>query len=156
MRRFDVAAARHRPGLGRVESAANDTILSAMKHQLTVWYDGACPLCLREIALMRRLNRRDTIEFVDGTRSAAENCPIDQAQLLERFHANEDGKLLSGAEAFAAMWLAIPLLRPLGLLARNRRVLQALELLYTLFLRHRPKLQQRVARRQWCVIEREV
>ncbi|MEE1877476.1 thiol-disulfide oxidoreductase DCC family protein [Altererythrobacter litoralis] len=119
-----------------------------MKHQLTVWYDGACPLCLREIALMRRLDRRDTIEFVDVTRSAAENCPIDQAQLLERFHASEDGKLLSGAEAFAAMWRAIPLLRPLGLLARNRRVLQALELLYTLFLRHRPKLQQWVARRK--------
>jgi len=26
--------------------------------RLTVWYDGACPLCLREIALMRRLDGR--------------------------------------------------------------------------------------------------
>ena len=24
--------------------------------RLTVWYDGGCPLCLREIALMRRLD----------------------------------------------------------------------------------------------------
>ncbi|MBU4433081.1 MAG: DUF393 domain-containing protein, partial [Alphaproteobacteria bacterium] len=25
--------------------------------QVIVWFDGACPLCLREIALMRRLDR---------------------------------------------------------------------------------------------------
>lgn len=97
---------------------------------------------------MRRLDSRDAINFVDVSGSGAENCPIDQSKLLERFHASEDGKLLSGAAAFAAMWRAIPLLRPLGLLARNRMVLQALEHLYTLFLLYRPNLQQWVARQQ--------
>ena len=33
--------------------------------KLTVWHDGACPLCRREIALMRQLDRRGTIEFID-------------------------------------------------------------------------------------------
>ena len=28
---------------------------------VTVWFDGACPLCLREIALMRRLDKRGAI-----------------------------------------------------------------------------------------------
>lgn len=120
----------------------------SMQRQVTVWYDGACPLCMREIALMRRLDRRAAIDFVDISLSGAENCPLDQAQLLKRFHASENGKLLSGAAAFAAMWRAIPVLRPLGLLARNRLALQALEHLYSLFLRHRPKLQKWVARRQ--------
>lgn len=32
--------------------------------QLTVWHDGACPLCRREIALMRRLDRAGAIDFV--------------------------------------------------------------------------------------------
>ena len=69
---------------------------------LTVWHDGACPLCRREIALMRRLDRRRAIAFVDAS-DAASSCPIDRGDLLARLHAREDGRLLSGAAAFAAM-----------------------------------------------------
>ncbi len=114
-----------------------------------VWFDGACPLCVREIAWMRRLDRRNAIAFVDVSRAAAQDgagCPIDRSVLLARFHALEDGRVVSGAAAFAAMWRAIPLLRPLGLVARNRLVLEGLERLYGLFLRVRPRLQ-RAARR---------
>ncbi|WP_394727065.1 thiol-disulfide oxidoreductase DCC family protein [Altererythrobacter sp. GH1-8] len=118
-----------------------------MQPQLTVWFDGACPLCLREIALMRRLDRRDRISFIDVSEGAPESCPIDQAELLARFHVREGEQILSGAAAFAAMWREIPLLRPLGLIARNRLVLQTLERLYIVFLRFRPRLQRWVARR---------
>ena len=112
---------------------------------LLVWYDGGCPLCRREIALMQRLDRRGAICFVDVA-ADARACPIDRAELLARFHAREDGVLLSGAAAFAAMWRAIPVLRPIGLAARNATVLAALECLYRGFLRLRPMLQ-RLARR---------
>jgi predicted DCC family thiol-disulfide oxidoreductase YuxK len=114
--------------------------------QLIVWHDGACPLCRREIALMRRLDRRGAIRFVDATLASDQSCPIDRADLLARFHASENGKLLSGAAAFAAMWRAIPLLRPLGLAARNPIMLHILEQAYRAFLRVRPRLQ-RVAMR---------
>ena len=108
---------------------------------MTVWFDGGCPLCQREIALMRRLDRARAVDFIDVA-SADATCPLDRADLLARFHAEENGQLLSGAAAFAAMWRAIPRLRPLGLLARNRVVLAALERLYRLFLRGRPRLQR--------------
>ena len=109
---------------------------------LTIWYDGQCPLCVREIALMRRLDRRGRIAFIaiEGLGDGA--CPIDRAELLARFHAREDGQLLSGAAAFAAMWRAIPVLRPFGLAARNRVVLRMLERGYRAFLRVRPRLQR--------------
>lgn len=107
-----------------------------------VWFDGACPLCLREIAVMKRLDRGGAIDFVDVSVSADPSCPIDQSELLARFHAEENGRVLSGAEAFAAMWRAIPLLRPLGLIARNRAILGVLERLYIVFLRVRPRLQK--------------
>ena len=110
----------------------------------TVWFDGSCPLCRREIALMRRLGGEGRIDFVDASGDGA--CPLDRAALLARFHASENGTMLSGAAAFAAMWRAIPLLRPLGIAARNRRVLAGLEWLYGRFLRVRPSLQV-VARR---------
>ena len=110
-------------------------------NKVEVWFDGDCPLCRREIALMRRLDRRGAIRFHDVATGQG-SCPIDRAALLARFHAREDGRLVSGAEAFAAMWRAIPVLRPLGLAARNRRVLGAMERLYLAFLKVRPRLQR--------------
>lgn len=115
------------------------------KPRLTVYHDGACPLCQREIALMRRLDRRGAIDFVDVADPAnASVCPLDPADLLARFHADEGGKLLSGAAAFAAMWRALPLLRPLGLMARLPPLLWLLERAYVTFLRVRPWLQRNV------------
>ncbi|HSG57618.1 MAG TPA: DUF393 domain-containing protein [Paracoccaceae bacterium] len=108
--------------------------------QLTVWHDGNCPLCRREIALMRRLDRRGAITFIDAVDADDASCPISREALLARFHAAEGGQLLSGAAAFAAMWRAIPLLRPLGLAARWQPALRVLEWLYLRFLRVRPRL----------------
>jgi predicted DCC family thiol-disulfide oxidoreductase YuxK len=112
-----------------------------MMNLLIVWYDGDCPLCIREIALMRRLDRAGQIDFVNVADPNA-TCPLDRTLLLARFHARENGVILSGAAAFAAMWRAIPLLRPLGLAARNRAILAVLERGYLLFLRFRPRLQR--------------
>lgn len=113
--------------------------------RVKVWFDGACPLCRREIDLMQRLDRNDAINFVDVSAEGDPNCPIDQADLLARLHAEEDGKVLTGAAAFAAMWRAIPGLRILGLMARNRVALAVLERLYVIFLRVRPRLQKLVS-----------
>ena len=110
-----------------------------------VWFDGACPLCRREIDVMRRLDRNDAINFVDVSESGDPSCPVDQSELLARFHAEENGEVLSGAAAFAAMWRAIPSLRALGLIARNRMVLRVLEWLYLRFLKVRPRLQKLVS-----------
>ncbi len=70
--------------------------------KVTVWYDGACPLCIREIALMRWLDAQHSIEFLDIAPADAV-CPLDRQLMLARFHASEDGVILSGAAAFAAM-----------------------------------------------------
>jgi predicted DCC family thiol-disulfide oxidoreductase YuxK len=120
--------------------------LDALPPRLTVWFDGGCPLCTREISLMRRLDRSGVIDFVDVQGDGT--CPLDRATLMARFHAREsDGPILVGAEAFAAMWRAVPLLRPLGLAARWRPLLGVLEWIYVGFLRVRPALQRWMRRR---------
>nr|WP_245413873.1 DCC1-like thiol-disulfide oxidoreductase family protein [Fulvimarina endophytica] len=92
--------------------------------------------------MLRRLDRRDAIRFVDADEAGAEGCPLDRSQLLARFHACEDGKLLHGGAAFAAVWRAIPVLRPLGLAFRGPFASALLERCYLLFLRVRPALQR--------------
>jgi len=110
-----------------------------------VWFDSDCPLCVREVRLMRRLDKRGAIRFIEI--QAGHDCPLDATTLLARFHAQEsEGPLVSGAVAFAAMWRAIPLLRPIGLFARRGPVLWTLEHCYVAFLKVRPALQ-RVAHR---------
>lgn len=91
---------------------------------------------------MRRLDRKGAIHFIDASKDGS-TCPMDRAALLSRFHAQEgDGPIQSGAMAFAAMWRAVPLLRPLGVLAKWRPALSLLELAYGAFLRVRPALQR--------------
>ena len=115
--------------------------------RVTVWHDGSCPLCQREIAVMRWLDTRGAVTFVDAATDG--RCPLDRGEMLARFHAREDGgPLLSGAAAFAAMWRAIPVLRPLGEIARNRLVGSVMERLYREFLRIRPRLQRWLAQRE--------
>jgi predicted DCC family thiol-disulfide oxidoreductase YuxK len=113
--------------------------------QLLVWYDEGCSLCRREIDFMRRLDRCKVIDFVDVADEGAV-CPLDRSMLLERFHARENGRVLSGAAAFAAMWRAIPALQPIGLMARIPFVLAVLERLYVDFLFVRPILQRLASR----------
>lgn len=120
-------------------------MVNAPPVKVKVWFDGACPLCQREIALMRRLDRDNAIDFVDVSEDADPSCPIDQSELLARFHAEEDGKVLNGAAAFAAMWRAIPSMRWLGQIARNRSMLRVLDWLYVRFLKVRPRIQRFVS-----------
>ena len=115
---------------------------SYMKHmkQVNVWYDGTCPSCRRDVSLMQRLDHKAAINFFDAT-SSLSFCPIDRADFVERFHAHKNGVMLSGVAAFAAMWRAIPILRPLGVTVRLSWVLAVLERCYRLFLPVRPRLR---------------
>ena len=69
--------------------------------EVTVWYDSDCPLCVREIRLMRKLDKRQAIDFVSI--QGQTGCPLSTDELMKRFHAQERGEdIVSGAAAFAA------------------------------------------------------
>lgn len=115
---------------------------------LTVWYDGACPLCRREIALYRGLRSQAPVCYAD-LGDAAQPLPAGatREQLLARLHVRRpDGALLSGAQAFLALWAALPGWRWLALAGRLPGVAWVLERAYRLFLRLRPALQRGMAR----------
>ncbi len=94
---------------------------------------------------MQKLDKRHSIDFVDVSEGQPESCPISQDDLLARFHVKENGRIYSGAQGFAAMWRAIPILRPFGQLARLPGLRQIFEVLYKGFLRVRPRLQRLVS-----------
>jgi len=122
---------------------------------LTVLYDGACPLCRREIGLYRRLQplRSDApVCFADVSDAAsplppALPCGTTREQLLARFHVRErDGRLLSGAQAFLALWATLPGWRWLARAGRVPGAVRVMEWAYVRFLRWRPALQRWASR----------
>jgi predicted DCC family thiol-disulfide oxidoreductase YuxK len=110
---------------------------------MTVLYDGACPLCRREIAVDRGLRPNTSVCFADVSDPAAPlPSGTTREQLLARFHVRgSDGQLLSGAQAFLALWAALPGWRWLALAGRLPGAAWAMERLYRIFLRCRPALQ---------------
>ena len=111
---------------------------------LTVFYDGACPLCTREIAYYKRRNGADAIDWVDISRSQDEAVAPDlsRRQALARLHVrNADGELESGGAAFTRIWEALPGFRLLGRMTSLKPVAWILERAYRLFLNFRPRLQ---------------
>jgi predicted DCC family thiol-disulfide oxidoreductase YuxK len=105
----------------------------------TLLYDGECPLCAREIRMLRRLDRRGRLRFEDIAApdfDAARYATTREA-LMARIHGVlPDGSLVRDVEVFRRAYAAVglgwllapsrwPLLRPLfdgayGVFARNR------------------------------------
>ncbi len=115
-----------------------------MSAVFTVYFDGACPLCRREIGFYRRRRGAERIRWVDVGRSACEVVDDDlcRREALSRFHVRlADGRLVSGARAFAELWSQLPGWRALGRCARLPAVTPLLEAAYRAFLRVRPVLQ---------------
>lgn len=115
---------------------------------LTVLYDGACPLCRREIGFYQRLSPTTPLCFADVSDAAQALPPgTTRDQLLARFHVRgPDGQLLSGAAAFLALWAVLPGWRWLARLGRVPGVPWLMERGYRGFLRFRPRLQRWAAR----------
>ena len=119
---------------------------------LKVLYDGACPLCRREIAHVKGLSDRDqnsSLSFVDISQDSSETLcyAVDREKLLARFHVEKsDGTRIDGAAAFVAMWDRLPGWRWLAKIAKLPGVLFILEMSYRGFLFIIPRMQS-LARR---------
>ena len=91
------------------------------QYPLTVFFDGACPICDREIALMKRLDRRRQLEFCDFSTQEydAASSGFAAADLATVIHARwVNGSVITGVDVFRAMWEAVGM----GLLARLSRL----------------------------------
>ena len=111
---------------------------------LTVYYDGSCPLCTFEINHYASQQGSEHLSFVDVSRpgtSIGPDLPVQDA--MARFHVRQrDGRLISGARAFTAIWQQLPRWRWAARLANLPGVMMALEIAYKLFLPARPLLSR--------------
>lgn len=123
---------------------------------LNVFFDGGCPMCVREVAVYRRQSPAD-IHWHNlalpalAIPTGADGHQPDRAALLRRFHVlTAEGRWLSGAPAFTALWSRLG--RPWRTLAAIGRVpggLWVMDRTYDAFLVLRPTMQ----RLTWHLVE---
>ncbi len=121
------------------------TSYATPEHEFEVFYDGACPLCMREIRMLRRLDRQGRIVFTDITDPSFDERAIgvDWQTLMARIHGRlPDGTLVEGVEVFRRLYAAVGF-RRLVAITRWPGLRQLCELGYHLFAKNRLRLTGR-------------
>jgi predicted DCC family thiol-disulfide oxidoreductase YuxK len=116
--------------------------------ELTIYFDGSCPLCRREIALYRRLRGAGQLQWLDVSAGVPLGAGLSCEAAMRRFHVRDaQGRLFSGGAAFSRLWRALPGWWVPGWLFAWPPMSWLLELAYRGFLPLRPRLQRLVGRR---------
>lgn len=72
-----------------------------------LYYDGTCPLCSKEISVLKRLSKGH-LDFVDIHQSN-DTCLPSKEKLLRRLHVRKaDGNWLTGLDANVYAWSTTP------------------------------------------------
>jgi predicted DCC family thiol-disulfide oxidoreductase YuxK len=110
-------------------------LLRSEKIMLTVYYDGKCGLCRREIEYYKRVGPADRFVWLDIATDPASLADLDisQADALRRLHARDaSGVVYVGVAAFIAIWqglnywrylamiVNLPFLKPLAAFTYDR------------------------------------
>merc|ERR1719300_66999 len=102
----------------------------------TVFYDGKCGLCSKEINHYRKIAPQGVFHWQDVTQSAEEleKRGISLAESLRLLHATDsDGKLHIGVGAFLLIWSQLDRWRLLGRMVALPPVRKVADLLYLAF-----------------------
>lgn len=104
---------------------------------LTVYYDGACPVCRREIGYYQGKTGEDVV-YCDVAAAGDPAPDLARQDALKRFHVRRaDGTLVSGAAAFLALYGHVPGFRLIVPYLAVKPVVAVLDVLYAGFLHFR-------------------
>tara|TARA_B110000037_G_scaffold215586_1_gene273203 strand:+ start:360 stop:761 length:402 start_codon:yes stop_codon:yes gene_type:complete len=110
-----------------------------------VFYDGECPLCVREINMLRRMDKKNRILFTDISSETFSPSSIDRSmtELMAQIHGRlQDGTVVVGVDVFRHLYSAVGF-APVVALTRLPVVKQTLDIVYSWFAKNRLKLTGR-------------
>jgi predicted DCC family thiol-disulfide oxidoreductase YuxK len=121
------------------------TMNDASTYEFEVFYDGGCPLCVREIGMLRRWDRRRRIRFTDIDAKEFNAAQVGKSydELMKQIYGRlPDGTWIRGVEVFRRLYTAVGF-GPLVFLSRLPVISQGLDLGYVLFAKNRLRLTGR-------------
>lgn len=121
-------------------------------YEVEVFYDGECPLCLREIRMLRWMDRKRRILFTDISREgfSPEAYGKDMDELMGEIHARlPDGTWITGVEVFRRLYSAVGF-KTLASLTRLPLASGFLDFGYNVFAKNRLRLTGRCSASGEC------
>lgn len=111
----------------------------SVTQQIEVFYDGDCPICSREMAMIHKLDRRHEIDCMNIAARGFDPSPLglDESIVKQRIHARlSDGSIVTGVEVFRQIYGLLGFRR---LVAWSRRpwIAKLLDYCYAVFAKHR-------------------
>lgn len=113
---------------------------------VSVYYDGLCHLCSREINHYKKMKGSERIDFIDITSPSfdAKKQNLDPIKIHQSLHVRDKiGNTYIGVDAFISIWNEINSLKFLVPIARHSFVHRILEFFYKLFTLIRPLLPRK-------------
>ncbi|MES2932061.1 MAG: DUF393 domain-containing protein [Pseudomonadota bacterium] len=111
---------------------------------VTVFYDGLCPICSREVRLYKKLNTGVRLDWSDlrHNQEVLKTEGFSYQSAMELLHVKDQfGQLHIGIEAHLCMWSQLRYFRYLAaVLKAMPRLTRVLEKFYIVFTRYRPGL----------------
>ncbi|MEI8382432.1 MAG: DUF393 domain-containing protein [Planctomycetota bacterium] len=118
---------------------------TSVGYDVEVFYDGDCPLCLREINMLRRKDSKGKIQFTNIADAEFHSLNVGKTydELMLRIHGRlPDGTWIEGVEVFRRLYKAVGF-GPLVAVTRLPIISQVMDLGYVLFARNRLRLTGR-------------
>jgi predicted DCC family thiol-disulfide oxidoreductase YuxK len=125
---------------------------AATPWQVEVFYDGDCPMCSKEIAILRRWDKKCRIKFTDLADPEFDSAALGKSrdELMEQMHGRlPDGQWIKGVETFRRMYAAVGF-GPAVFLSRLPILSQLLSLTYWIFAKNRLRLAGRCSPNGAC------
>lgn len=114
--------------------------------EITLYYDGLCQLCSREIEHYRKMSGADHIIFVDITAANFDAVAegLDPHKIHQSLHVKDaQGKTYLGVEAFIMVWSQLDSLKKIVPVVSLKPVKKVLEAGYFVFAKVRPLLPRK-------------
>lgn len=107
--------------------------------EIEAFYDGACPLCRREINMIHRMDKKNKILFTDISDPSFDFQSLGKSydQMMSEMHARlPGGSWITGVEVFRRLYTAVGF-RYLVFPTRLPVISQSLDFIYRVFAKKR-------------------
>ena len=117
-------------------------------NRFQVFFDGGCLVCSSEIEFYRRKKGAELIEWIDIQSGAfdADAEGVDRNEINRVFHVkDEQGRWITGVDAFIEIWNRIPSLNLLAISAKLPGSRMLMKIGYSVFVKIRPYLPRKAS-----------
>ena len=114
--------------------------------KVSMLFDGGCPLCSKEVAHYRRMDKAGKVDWADihAEPETLVQYGIGYESAMKYLHVIDNGRIVVGVPAFAVVWAQLPYYRHLARITSLPGVMSVLDRIYRMF------AKKRFARRMAC------